>query len=81
MEQSEIEELRQIIANFRCKEPSAQFWQRECVKLLRALDETTPAAKKWWQVYQDQCEGAYVEATIVKELRRELAKAQSCTKS
>jgi len=36
------------------------------------IDDLKPAAAKWWQVYQDQCEGAYVEATIVKELKKDI---------
>ena len=29
-------------------------------------------ADKWWQVYQDRCENAYVEVTILKEKENEI---------
>lgn len=49
--------------------------QAEQIEILtKACQEMKDPSQKWWQVYQDQCEGAYVEATIVKELRSDIAK-------
>lgn len=51
-----------------------QCW--ECF-LISHLEEAMPAAAKWWQVYQDRCEGAYMEVTLHKERVKELREAIS----
>ena len=45
--------------------------------LVSRLESALPAAAKWWQVYQDRCEGAYMEVTLHKERVKELQEAIS----
>lgn len=40
-------------------------------ELVRILNTLEAFAAQWWQVYQDRCENAYVEQTVLKELHKE----------
>lgn len=44
----------------------------EAERLGKILNDLEMASANWWQVYQDRCEGAYIEATVHKRRLKDL---------
>lgn len=67
-------ELRDLLRRNKCVSCGKPWTEHDGVQLLcRQVQELTEPAAFGWQCYQDRCENAYVEASVVKRLEQQLA--------